>query len=279
MTLSRRGLVALGAGAIVAATPVRRPRAAPAAKLWRRWAAHDPSSTRRVNHDAWSAVLGSHARMSADGVVRVDYAGIADHGRAALSAYVDMLAAVQVDALSRPEQMAFWFNLYNAVTMRTVVDHYPVPSIRDIDISPGLFADGPWGKQLVTVAGQAVSLDDIEHRILRPIWRDPLIHYAVNCAALGCPNLVLRAFDGANVEAMLAAAATAFVNHRRGVRFDGRRLIVSSLYRWYGDDFGDGDEAVIRHLRRYAMPALAARLDDARRIAGDQYDWALNDAR
>ena len=184
--------MALGAGAIAASAPFRRLRAAPAAEPWPRWTDHNPSSTRRMNHGVWSGVLSTYAQLGEDGVVRVDYAGMAGQGRGALSAYVGMLAAVRVDALSRPEQMAFWINLYNALTVRTVVDHYPVRSISDIDVSPGLFADGPWGKKLVTVAGEYLSLDDIEHRILRPIWRDPLIHYAVNCAALGCPNLVDR---------------------------------------------------------------------------------------
>ena len=90
---------------------------------------------------------------------------------------------------------------------------------------------------------------------------------------------MLCAFDGANVKAMLANAAAAFVNHPRGVRFDAQRLIVSRLYRWYEDDFGDGDAAVIRHLQRYATPELAARLTRERRIDAVQYDWALNDAR
>ncbi len=98
-----------------------------------------------------------------------------------------ILAATSADRLRRAEQFPFWINLYNALTVKVVLDHYPVEIIRDIDISPGLFADGPWGKKLVTVEGEALSLDDIEHRILRPIWKDPRLHYVLNCAALGVP--------------------------------------------------------------------------------------------
>ena len=160
--------------------------------------------------------------------------------------------------------------------MHLVATRYPVASIRDIDISPGLFSRGPWDKKLVTVEGEALSLNDIEHRILRPIWRDPRIHYAVNCASLGCPNLQRRAFTGANGDALLDRAAHDYVNSPRGVHFDGRRLIVSSLYVWYGEDFGGSDTAVIGHLRRYAAPALAATLAAATSIGDDSYDWALN---
>ena len=87
--------------------------------------------------------------------------------------------------------------------MKVVLDHYPVDGIRDIDISPGLFAGGPWDKKLVEIEGDDVSLNDIEHRILRPIWRDPCIHYAVNCASIGCSNLRPTAFTAANAERCL----------------------------------------------------------------------------
>ena len=105
---------------------------------------------------------------------------------------------------SRDEQLAYWINLYNALTVKVILDHYPVKSILDIDISPGWFSIGPWGKKLVAVEGVEISLDDIEHRILRPIWRDPRIHYALNCAAVGCPNLLREAFTGATAEVLLA---------------------------------------------------------------------------
>lgn len=162
------------------------------------------------------------------------------------------------------------------MTVKTVLEHYPVDGIRDIDISPGLFADGPWGKELVEVAGEPLSLDDIEHRILRPIWRDPRVHYAVNCAALGCPNLAPRAFTAANTEAQLEAAARAYVNHPRGVMARRGKLVVSSIYIWFKADFGNTDPGVISHLKAYARPDLAARLMDARRIDDHTYDWALN---
>ena len=159
-----------------------------------------------------------------------------------------------------------------------MLDHYPVDGIRDIDISPGLFADGPWDKKLVEIEGEDVSLNDIEHRILRPIWRDPRIHYAVNCASIGCSNLRPTAFTAANSDALLTAAAQAYVNHPRGARVEDGKLIVSSIYVWFQEDFGGNDAGVIRHLIRYAAAGLGTRLAGVTSIHTHDYDWGLNDA-
>lgn len=98
------------------------------------------------------------------------------------------MTALEISGYSRPEQFAYWFNPYKALTIQVVHDHYPVESIRNIDISPGLFADGPWKKKSVAVQAEKVSLDDVEHRILRAIWKDPRFHYAMKCASVGCPD-------------------------------------------------------------------------------------------
>jgi Protein of unknown function, DUF547 len=251
--------------------------AAPSAELWERWTAHDPASRETVDHAAWTAFLERYVSPGPDGIARVDYAGVSAADRQALDAYIGRLSATRVSGLGRDEQRAYWINLYNALTVQVVLDHYPVASIRDIRISPGLFSIGPWGKELVRVEGEPLSLDDIEHRILRPIWGDPRIHYAVNCASLGCPNLRRRAFTAADADAMLDAGARDYVNDERGVSVRGDRLVVSNLYVWFRDDFGGSDRAVIAHLRRYARPELAAALARFDEIDGDRYDWRLND--
>ena len=160
--------------------------------------------------------------------------------------------------------------------MRVVLEHYPVRSIRDIGNSPGPSGFGPWDAKRLKIEGQALSRNDIEHRILRPIWRDPRVHYALNGASLGCPNLMPVAFTVFNLEAQLEEAARAYVNHRRGVRFEGDRLIVSSLYVWYQQDFGGNAAGVLEHLRRYARGPLAERLAAWQGGFSDAYDWALN---
>jgi hypothetical protein len=134
------------------------------------------------------------------------------------------------------------------------------------------------GAKLVAVRGERLSLDDIEHRILRPLWRDPRIHYVVNCASLGCPDVPPVPLTGVNAENLLEAAARAYINHPRGAAVRDGRLEVSNIYRWYRADFGGSEASVIAHLRRYAAPALADQLQGISAIDRYRYDWALNDA-
>jgi len=172
--------------------------------------------------------------------------------------------------------MAFWINLYNALTVQVVLDHFPVESIRDIKISPGLFSFGPWGKLLVSVEDEEISLNDIEHRILRPVWRDPRIHYAVNCASIGCPSLDVRAYTADTIDARLDQAARAYVNDPRGVTIKNGRVSVSKIYDWFIDDFGGKEKTVLRHLTQYSTPDLAAKLKEIGKLSDEHYDWSIN---
>lgn len=250
---------------------------APAAELWPRWQRHDPAGSESLDFAAWNALLGRVVVAGADGINRTDYQALAGSEAAEIEAIVDELAAVPVSRLGRDQQLAYWINLYNAVTLQVVAAHYPVASIRDIDISPGWLTHGPWDAPLVTVEGEVLTLNDIEHRILRPIWRDARIHYAVNCASLGCPNLAAEAYRGTVMDAQLDAAARAYVNHPRAVSFGGRQVTVSKIYDWFLEDFGGSTANLLAHLRRFAEPALAERLRQVDRIDGTAYDWALND--
>lgn len=264
MTPHRRALLALP----LAAAP--RPRS-PAR-------AADPDG-------ALDALLARHVLAHPDGVTRVRYAAwkASAADTAALDAWIAGAAARRPSAMGREEAFAHWANLYNALTLKVVLERYPVRSIRDIR-STGVPLDprgwiGPWRTRLVTVEGRRMSLDDIEHETMRPTFRDPRVHYAVNCASIGCPNLWPRAWRAATLERELDAAAAAFVNHPRGatVLADGR-LRVSSIYTWFREDFGGSEAGVVAHLRRHAAPPLAARLSERTAIAEDAYDWALNDA-
>jgi len=250
--------------------------AAPKSDLWPRWEAHDPASKRTIDHGAWDGFLRAFVRPGADGINRVAYAKAKTEGLMALRGYLDAMAAHPISRFSRAEQEAFWINLYNALTVKVVIDHLPVTSIRDIDLGGGgFFSSGPWDKKLIDIEGDAVSLNDIEHRILRPIWRDPRLHYALNCASLGCPNLAARAYAPARLEKMLNQAAEAYINHPRGVRIDDGEITLSKIYDWYAEDFGD-EQGLLGHLRRYALPDLEARLMRAKGIDDYEYDWGLN---
>jgi hypothetical protein len=253
--------------------------AAPKAEAWLRWSAHDESAKGVIDHSAWNALLGRYVVTGgADGINRVRYAAVSPSDKAALNEYLARMQAVQISRYPRAEQKAYWINLYNATTLKVVLDHYPVVSISKINISPGLFARGPWGKKLLAIEGETVSLDDVEHRILRPLWKDPLVHYGVNCASLGCPNLAAEAYTAENTDRLLQAGARAYVNHPRGARVENGRLRVSSIYVWFKPDFGGDDPGVIAHLAAWAAPELAAQLKGVSRIDGDDYDWALNEA-
>ena len=251
---------------------------APSSDLWPRWQAHDPSATTRLDHGVWDGLVTRYRREAPDNIARFAYGAVTEADRRALDGYIASLAATPVSGLARPEQFAYWVNFYNALTVQVVLDHYPVDSIRDIDISPGLFASGPWDKELVTVEGEEVSLNDIEHRILRPIWNDPRLHYVINCAALGCPDLPPQALTAENTETLLDEGARRYVNHPRGVTVTGDRIAVSSIYAWFSEDFGREDQAILAHLRQHAAPALAQRLAGLKAIADHDYDWRLNDA-
>lgn len=251
---------------------------APSADPWPRWEAHDPASAKVVDHGAWDRLLSAHVRETGGRTV-VDYTGFGSEGTRALDSYITALSRVQVSGLSRSEQLAFWLNLYNALTVQVVLNHMPVDTIRDIDISPGLLSDGPWGAELVQVEGVALSLNDIEHRILRPVWRDPRIHYGVNCASVGCPDLVPSAFVGQTIDSALDRAARDYVNDPRGVSIIGGRVTVSSIYDWFIDDFGGNAAGVLKHLQRYSSPDQAKALRSIGEIDDTAYDWSLNDAR
>ena len=246
-----------------------------------RFAVFTKSSTVTVDHKAWSALLTRHVKPGRDGLNRVDYKAwkAADH--AALDAYIATLEEIDVATLDRPEQFAFWANLYNAKTIDVVLDAYPVKSIKDISLGGTLLANftgGPWKAKVVTVGGEKLSLDDIEHGILRPIFKDPRVHYAVNCASVGCPNLDTKAWTGATLEADLDTAARAFATSPRGlvIAADGE-VVVSSIYSWFVADFGGDEKGVLAHLARYANENDAQKLKDASEIGDYQYDWSLND--
>jgi hypothetical protein len=240
----------------------------------------DNASTMTVNHSLWAGILKTYVKPSGDGINRFAYGKVANAARTRLKNYLTALQATEVSKLNEKEQRAFWANLYNALTIEVILDHYPVKSIRDISISPGLFAIGPWGKKLVKVEGRDLSLDDIEHGILRRVWKDPRVHYSVNCASIGCPNLPAVPFTGATLEAMLDQGAKDYINHPRGVSVDAKgRVTVSRIYNWFAGDFGASDANVLAHLKAYAAPALKAKLDQARSISAYEYDWSLNDAK
>jgi len=235
-----------------------------------------PSWAQDDLHAPWDIILEGYLVPGADGVNRFDYDGLrADsEAREQLGAYIRTLESTPVSTLEPDAQFAFWANLYNALTIRLIVDEAPERSIRQI--RPHLFSIGPWGMEITTVEGRSMSLDDIEHGVMRPQFEAALVHYAVNCASIGCPNLMERAWRAETLEVDLETAARAYVNHPRGVTVTQRGLVVSRIYRWYREDFGASEDGMIAHLLDFAGPELAAQIRANPRIAGHEYDWSLN---
>ena len=252
--------------------------AAPKPELWPKWLGHNSHSEIRVDHKGWDRFLKIYiVTDEPSGINRVGYARVTPEDKENLKEYLKGLQSVQVSGLNRDEQEAYWINLYNALTVKVVLDHYPVKSIRDIDISPGWFKDGPWDAKLVKIEGEGMTLNDIEHRILRPIWKDNRIHFAVNCASLGCPNLQLEAFTRENTQTLLEKGAREYANHSRGLRIEGNRLTLSKIYKWFRADFGGSEDKVIRHLLQYVKAPLAQTLRAFRGRITYEYDWDLNE--
>ncbi|MCH9765168.1 MAG: DUF547 domain-containing protein [Alphaproteobacteria bacterium] len=264
--------------AVAALTMVFHP--ARAETIQGQFSAFTQGSAATVDHAAWNELLAKYIVAGSDGLNRVAYGKFKTEGHAQLKAYVTALERVDPATLDRPEQFAFWANLYNAKTIDIVLDHYPVKSIKDISLGgsfTSLFTGGPWKSKVVKVSGTPLSLDDIEHGLLRKVFKDPRVHYAVNCASIGCPNLNITAFVGATLEMQLDAAAQAYVNSPRGVRVASGNVKASSIYKWFSEDFGDSDRGVLDHISRYAAPELKSALDGVSTISGYAYDWALND--
>ena len=260
--------------AVAALSSLSPADAAPKADLWHFWDVSDETNAQPIDHGLWQSFLDDYLRAGSDGINRVAYRSVSADHRAELGEYLDSLSSLDPRAYNRAEQFAYWINLYNALTVEVVLRNPKQGSI--LRMGRGFFSIGPWNDPLLTIAGQPLTLNDIEHRILRPIWQDRRIHYAVNCASIGCPNLATAAYTVSNTESLLAAGEAAYINHERGVRFDARgRLELSDIYTWYRDDFAAGESALLRYLAEHH----ATMSRELRAYTGRirySYDWALN---
>ncbi len=252
--------------------------AAPKAELWPKWMKHDRHSTQTISHHAWKLFLEHHLDINhSSGVHRLNYKMVKKEDKQKLNTYIQTLESIPISDYSRNEQAAYWINLYNALTVKVILEHYPVESIMKINISPGFFNFGPWDAKLIKVEGEELSLNDIEHRILRPIWKDPRIHYAVNCASIGCPNLAPVPYTSENLEILLEQGAKNFINHPRGVSFKDNELWISKIYTWFEEDFGGNEKGILQHLQKYATKELADKLQNYNGDIESDYDWDLNE--
>ena len=242
---------------------------APKSELWSYWDQSNESNSGTISHATWQQFLDNYIVIDGQNHL-IRSQAVSSNDRSLLKQYIEQLANTDPRQFSQAEQYAYWVNLYNAITVELILDAYPVKSITKLG---GLFSFGPWGDEVVTINSKALTLNDIEHRILRPIWQDPRTHYAVNCASLGCPNLQTQAFTAENTEALLEQAAREFVNSDKGVLVQKNKLQLSSIYDWFIADFGT-QEQLIDHLNQYRTQPLS----NVKNI-DYEYDWALNRAK
>jgi len=228
-------------------------------------------------HELLDTLLRTHVR---DGLV--DYDGVARDPR--LPRYLAQLDAFEPAVLPRAERLAFWLNAYNAYTLALIVRHGERESIRNINKTFGLALKGPWRERLVRIGGKTYSLDDVEQRIIRPTFQEPRVHFALVCAALGCPTLRSEAYRGELLESQLDDQTRHFLlasPDKNRIDISAGRVVLSPIFDWYGEDFGGSRVALGRYLSRFFPPGPERALLEGGRFAltYSTYDWRLNTQR
>ncbi|MCO5169043.1 MAG: VTT domain-containing protein [Planctomycetes bacterium] len=230
------------------------------------------AGTATFDHGLLDGLLAAHVEAETG---LVDYQGLR-RDAATLDRYLERLAAADLGPLGRDERLALLLNAYNAFTLRLILDHRPLASIRDVP------EDRRWKGRTWTLAGQAYTLDELEHEQLRPKFREPRVHFALNCASVGCPPLRREAYVGARLEEQLEAQARLVHDDARWFRYDPERgeLHLTRLYDWFEGDFAQVAGSALDFAARYS-PALRRDLERGQRprVRWLEYDWALNERR
>jgi hypothetical protein len=227
-------------------------------------------------HGAWTVLLQRFVHDAS-----VDYGAWTSSGARALDGYLASLAGVSracYASWSREEQLAFWIDAYNAYTVRLILDHHPIASIRSIGWLPGSAFRTKF-IPMERLEERTLSLDDVEHRIIRPRFADARVHFALVCASKGCPPLRAEAYRASDLERQLDEQARTFINDPAKNRYDATRRILrlSSIFEWFGEDFERAAGSTARFVARYAKGPMAdAARDPAVRIEFLDYDWSLN---
>jgi hypothetical protein len=223
-------------------------------------------SGKTVDHSLYGELLKKYVKDSV-----VDYRGLkTEEGN--LDQYLNLLDETNPDQLSRDEQLALYINAYNAYTLKLIMKNYPVDSIKDIG---GWFKD-PWKIRFCKIGGKTFTLDEVEHDIIRPRFKDPRVHFAVNCASKGCPPLRSEPYQGSILNEQLNTSTRDFLNNPERNRLEGNTLYVSKIFKWFADDF---KRDVVGFFLKYAGADLENRLSAKRdqiTIEYLHYDWGLN---
>ncbi|KTC91736.1 DUF547 domain-containing protein [Fluoribacter dumoffii] len=244
--------------------------------LWPRWEVNNPLSNEVISHKLWQDFLNRRIVTNEENINLVDYGHMTQTDLNLLKDYLKSMSEINIDNYNRNEQLAYWINVYNALTVQIIANYFPVTTVQEINISPGLFSIGPWGANLITIKETSLTLDDINNRIIRAIWNDARTHYTLNNGTIGAPNLNRKAYQGNLIEEQLNQAASNYINSLRGVSVIEGKLIISKLYDWYEEDFGGTKQDVIFHLLQFAKEPLQSQLKHINTIDSYIYNWHIN---
>ncbi len=225
------------------------------------------------DYSEWNRILKTYS----DPTRGIDYRGLKARDAKALQALRQRLGTVNVAALNPKQQLAYWINVYNVNVIATIVEKYPVDSIRDISTDP-IVRLNVFKKERVPFGKELLSLDDVEHKKIRETFHDARIHFAINCAAKSCPPVRGEAYTGAKLDAQLDEQAKRFLTGPFGARFTGGgdtvTMHVTKIMDWFGEDFEKAGGKVA-FVRKYVSVPPSKEVT----IEYDDYDWALNDWR
>lgn len=212
-------------------------------------------------HDSWNKLLQKYVDIEGN----VDYRAFKKE-ESALDSYLDQMAQnVPADGASIKQKLVYYINLYNAATLKLILQHYPVSSIKDIK--------SPWDKKWVKVGDNTLSLGAIEHKILRRL-DDPRIHFAINCASYSCPKLSNRAYTADKLEEQLNAATSEFVNDPKRNRIGQSAAEISQIFKWYKSDFTENG-SLVEYINQYST----INIGPGTKVQYIKYDWSLNEAK
>ena len=228
------------------------------------------NGSKSINHQKLTTLLQQH--VDADG--NVDYKGFAQDS-IALNAYLNTLKSNPPDekTWSDDEQLAFWINAYNAFTVKLIIDHYPLESIKDIGSAVQIpFVNSPWDIKFIEINGKKLDLNNIEHSILRKKFDEPRIHFAINCASFSCPKLRREAYEAHQLNAQLQEQAVDFINDPQRNIIKEDQVEVSKIFSWFKSDFTK-DGSLKDFLNQYAKITI----EEDVKISHMNYNWSLND--
>jgi hypothetical protein len=232
------------------------------------WILHAAAVT--DGQEIWAELLKKYVKPGG-----VDYAGFKSEEEK-LDQYLRVLEHTDLKTLSRDEQFAYYINAYNAWTIKLILSAYPgIKSIKDL----GTFWKSPWKKKFVRINGELLSLDDIEHHILRPTFKDPRVHFAINCSAVSCPPLRPEPYLGSALDQQLDQATRSFINNPNNCRLEGNTFYVSRIFEWFSEDFNDDIVSFYLKYTRDGLKKKLAEKKDVIQVKYLNYDWSLNDVK